>query len=42
MKGKMSGLWRYREGDYRIICRIEDDHLVVVVVTIGNRREVYR
>ena len=31
-----------QEGDYRIICRIEDDRLCVLVVAVGNRREVYR
>ena len=35
-------LWKYRVGDYRIICRIEDGRLCVLVVAIGNRREVYR
>ena len=42
MNGRMSDLWRYREGDYRILCRIEDHHLVVVIVTIGHRRDIYR
>jgi mRNA interferase RelE/StbE len=36
------GLWRYRIGDYRIVAAIEDDRFVVLVVTIGHRREVYR
>jgi len=36
------GLWRYRVGDYRIVASIEDGHFVVLVVTIGHRREVYR
>ncbi len=36
------GLWRYRVGDYRILCRIEDERICVVVVEIGNRREVYK
>jgi mRNA interferase RelE/StbE len=35
-------LWRYRVGDYRILCRIEDDVLIVLVVEIGHRREIYR
>lgn len=35
------GLWRYRVGDYRLICRIEDDRLVVLVLAVGHRREVY-
>ena len=34
--------WRVRVGDYRVIYTIEDDRLVVVVVTLGHRRDVYR
>ena len=34
--------WRYRVGDYRIICDIQDKALRVLVVAIGNRRDVYR
>jgi mRNA interferase RelE/StbE len=37
----LRGLWRYRVGDYRIVAAIEDDRFVVLVVTIGHRREVY-
>ena len=36
------GLWRFRVGDYRLICDIVDEQLVVVVLAIGHRREVYR
>lgn len=35
-------LWRYRAGDYRIICHIEDEALVILALRIGHRREVYR
>jgi len=35
------GLWRYRVGDYRIVCRIEDDKVVVLVVSVGHRSKVY-
>ena len=35
-----SGQWRYRIGDYRMICLIEDDRLVILALTIGHRREV--
>lgn len=38
----LSGLWRYRVGDYRILCRIEDEKICIVVVEIGHRREVYK
>lgn len=34
--------WRYRVGDYHIICDIQDQRLVVLVIEIGHRREVYR
>lgn len=36
-----SGLWRYRVGDYRIIAEIEDDKVIILVLTVGHRREVY-
>jgi len=39
---KDSTFWRYRVGDYRILCLIEDETLVVLVVELGHRREVYR
>jgi mRNA interferase RelE/StbE len=42
LKGQDSELWRYRVGDYRIICDIRDDALVVLVVKVGHRKEVYR
>lgn len=42
LAGSLSGLWRYRVGDYRIIARIEDRVLTIYVVRVGNRREVYR
>ena len=43
LKGSCLGdFWRYRVGDYRIICTIEDGTLCVLVVKIGSRREVYR
>lgn len=39
--GNLIGFWRYRVGDYRLLCRIRDQELVIVVVEIGHRREVY-
>ncbi|KAF3886623.1 MULTISPECIES: type II toxin-antitoxin system RelE family toxin [Nostocales] len=35
------GLWRYRIGNYRVVCQIEDQKLVVLVVRVGHRRNVY-
>ena len=43
LKGsKLGEFWKYRVGDYRIIADIEDSALRVLVVRVGNRREVYR
>jgi len=41
LKATLSGLWRYRVGDYRIICQINDGELIVVVVTVGHRKDIY-
>ncbi len=41
MFGEYKGLWRYRVEDYRLICRVEDHRMVVLVVRIGHRRDVY-
>jgi mRNA interferase RelE/StbE len=35
------GQWRYRIGDYRLICLIEDDRLIIIALTIGHRSEIY-
>ena len=43
LKGsKLGAFWKYRVGDYRIVASIEDGALRVLVVRVGNRREVYR
>jgi len=43
LKGSRLGIyWKYRVGDYRVISSIEDDALRILVVRIGNRRDVYR
>jgi len=39
---RLGEFWRYRVGDYRVICKIEDDRLLILVLGIGHRREVYR
>ncbi len=36
-----SGQWRYRVGDYRIICEIKDSEVLILVLSIGHRREIY-
>lgn len=38
----LAGLWRYRVRDYRIVCRIEDNEIRVLVLGIGHRKEIYR
>lgn len=42
LQGPLSTLWAYRVGDYRIICDVQDNRLVILVVTIGHRGDVYR
>jgi mRNA interferase RelE/StbE len=42
LSGPLGGFWRYRVGEYRVICDVQDSVLRVLVVKIGNRREVYR
>ena len=42
LKSDLSGLWRYRVGDYRVLCQIQDHELIVLVVNVGHHREVYR
>jgi mRNA interferase RelE/StbE len=39
---RLGEFWKYRLGDYPIISRIEDGEVIILVVRIGNRREVYR
>jgi mRNA interferase RelE/StbE len=39
---RLGEFWRYRVGDYRLICRIEDGRLLVLVLSIGHRKEIYR
>lgn len=42
LHGDKKGLWRYRVGDCRLICDIQDDRVVVLVLRVGHRKEVYR
>ena len=41
LSANRSGQWRYRIGDYRLICLIEDDRLIIIALTIGHRSEIY-
>ncbi|OQA61626.1 MAG: Toxin RelG [Candidatus Atribacteria bacterium ADurb.Bin276] len=42
LTGNKMGLWRYRLGDYRIVCKIYDQELLVLVLKVGHRKKVYR
>ena len=42
LQGNLSGNWRYRVGDYRIIAKIEDDKILITVVDINHRRQIYK
>jgi mRNA interferase RelE/StbE len=39
---RLGEFWKYRVGDYRLICKIEDDRLIVLVLRVGHRKEIYR
>lgn len=42
LKGELAEFWRFRVGHYRLICEIQDQRLLVLVVRIGHRSQVYR
>ena len=42
LHGEKRGLWRYRVGDYRLICDIQDGRITIVVLELGHRKDVYR
>ncbi len=41
LRRSLSGLWKYRVGDYRLICAVQQEEIVVLVVSVGHRRNVY-
>lgn len=41
LTGGLSGLWRYRVGDYRVVAELEDSIFTVIVVRIGHRKQIY-
>jgi len=41
LRAGLAGLWRYRVRDYRLICQIKDQCLLVLVVSVGHRKDVY-
>lgn len=42
LTGPLGTYWRYRVGDYRMICTIDDDHMCIVAVKIGHRSSIYQ
>jgi mRNA interferase RelE/StbE len=42
LHGDLAGMWRFRVGDYRVLCEIQDNVLIIRVITIGHRRSVYK
>jgi mRNA interferase RelE/StbE len=42
LTGPLKEYWKYRVGDYRIICDIQDNIITILVLTIGNRNQVYK
>lgn len=42
LTANLSGLWRYRIGDYRLICEIHDAELVILALNIGHRNDIYK
>jgi mRNA interferase RelE/StbE len=42
LHGDKGGLWRYRVGDCRLVCEIQDERVTVLVVRVGHRKDVYR
>ena len=41
LRGDLKGYWRYRVRDYRVLCRFEDNILIVVVIAVGHRASIY-
>ncbi len=41
LKSRFKGLWRYRVGDYRVFCQIQDAELIILVVRVANRKKAY-
>lgn len=41
LTGSLRGFWRYRVGDYRVVCEIHDIEVLILVVRVGHRRDVY-
>ena len=42
LKGNRANQWRYRIGDYRLICDIQDEHLIILALEFGHRKTIYK
>lgn len=42
LRGDLKGLWKYRTGNYRLICKIQDDLIEILVLAVGHRRGIYK
>ena len=42
LRGNLKGAWRYRVGNYRILCNIQDDKIIILVVDVAHRKNVYK
>jgi mRNA interferase RelE/StbE len=42
LTGRYAGLWRYRIGDYRLICNIQDEKITILILSVGHRKDIYR
>ncbi len=42
LKGTLQSFWKYRIGDFRLICNIEDEVLIIIVLRVAHRKEIYK
>ena len=42
LQGTLKGLWRYRVGNYRLVCQIYNNELIVMVLEVGHRKDIYK
>jgi len=42
LTGELKGFWRYRIGDYRVVCELKDTELLILALAIGHRREIHK
>ena len=42
LQGNLKGKWRYRIGDYRLLCNIDNENIIILVLAIGHRKNIYK